>query len=180
MKKLEIGMLALGLAALPGDAQAQSFPQSNPPVYVPVPNANDVPSLMDTWESAEQKNRQCEAGEARRVIKDTQQRLKDLGYEPMPVDGGWGPKTEEGLLRYQIDHNLANSNRMSGREMLTRSTLKSLDVTPARKCSCKAGYVLITDCEFVEQATMQAQPSKPIEFKPLEFRDWSLPDLDED
>ena len=39
-------------------------------------------------------------------VKQAQQILDSLGYQPGPIDGLWGKKTKEALKQFQIDNNL--------------------------------------------------------------------------
>ena len=47
----------------------------------------------------------------RRLVAGTQSGLKDLGYDPGPVDGILGPRTRAAIRAYQKDHRLAVDER---------------------------------------------------------------------
>ncbi len=47
----------------------------------------------------------------RRLVAGTQSGLRDLGYDPGPVDGILGPRTRAAIRAYQKDHRLAVDER---------------------------------------------------------------------
>jgi peptidoglycan hydrolase-like protein with peptidoglycan-binding domain len=55
-----------------------------------------------------------------------QEKLKDKGFDPGPVDGVWGPRTASALAEYQRQENLTVTKR------LDRETLDKLAVTPSK------------------------------------------------
>jgi outer membrane protein len=66
-----------------------------------------------------------------------QSKLKSLGYNPGPVDGIWGPKTEEAVKAFQYDSGLAATGRINRR---TKTKL-DLETSPSPKRVHKAGRV---------------------------------------
>ena len=40
------------------------------------------------------------------TVKEAQQRLDELGYQPGPIDGYWGKRTKEALRLYQAKHGI--------------------------------------------------------------------------
>ena len=56
------------------------------------------------------------------VVRELQKRLKELGFEPGPIDGLYGPKTEKAIRAYQKSHGLVQTGRISTR------LLNSLDI----------------------------------------------------
>lgn len=40
---------------------------------------------------------------SKNLVRSVQLKLADFGYDPGPVDGQWGPKTQEALRRFQTD-----------------------------------------------------------------------------
>ena len=59
-------------------------------------------------------------------IRMAQEKLKDKGFDPGPVDGVWGPRTASALGAYQRKENLTVTKRMD------RETLDKLAVTPSK------------------------------------------------
>lgn len=55
------------------------------------------------------------------TIKDAQENLQKLGYDPGPVDGVWGRKTQNALREYQSDSELPVTGKLDA------PTLKSLE-----------------------------------------------------
>jgi len=55
-------------------------------------------------------------------VRKAQQMLSDLGYQPGPVDGMFGPSTRKAIEKYQIDNNLPNTGEID------KATAKSLGV----------------------------------------------------
>jgi peptidoglycan hydrolase-like protein with peptidoglycan-binding domain len=49
---------------------------------------------------------QSPATESKSTVMDIQRGLKNLGYNPGPVDGVYGPRTREAIRQYQKDHGL--------------------------------------------------------------------------
>ena len=62
-------------------------------------------------------------GDTKENIRIVQQRLKELGYYKIKVDGIWGPKTLAGVKNFQRDHGLVVDGIVGAR------TEKSLGVT---------------------------------------------------
>lgn len=59
---------------------------------------------------------------APRYVRDAQRALRDLGYEPGPVDGVVGPRTRAALMRYQ------RSERIAVTGWLDPETMVRLDI----------------------------------------------------
>jgi hypothetical protein len=53
-----------------------------------------------------------------RFVRDAQQALRDLGYEPGPIDGRVGPRTRTALLRYQHAEGLPATGRLDTETMV--------------------------------------------------------------
>jgi hypothetical protein len=68
------------------------------------------------WEKLQQERRQAQYN----LIKAVQRKLIENGYDPGPVDGINGPRTQKALKAYQVDHMLSPDG-ISGPK-----TLKSL------------------------------------------------------
>lgn len=52
------------------------------------------------------------------LIKDVQARLRDAGFDPGPIDGRFGPRTEAALRRFQAASGLPVTGRIDA-ETLT-------------------------------------------------------------
>jgi len=59
-------------------------------------------------------------------VRMVQEKLKDKGFDPGPVDGRWGPRTASALGEYQRKESLTVTKRMD------RETLDKLAVTPTK------------------------------------------------
>ena len=59
-------------------------------------------------------------------VRMVQEKLKDKGFDPGPVDGRWGPRTASALGEYQRKESLTVTKRMD------RETLDMLAVTPTK------------------------------------------------
>ena len=53
-----------------------------------------------------------------RFVRDAQQALRDLGYEPGPIDGRVGPRTRTALQRYQHAEGLPATGRLDAETMV--------------------------------------------------------------
>ncbi|MBU1213418.1 MAG: peptidoglycan-binding protein [Alphaproteobacteria bacterium] len=53
--------------------------------------------------------------EAKLVMQTIQQSLKQMGYEPGPVNGAYSAETERAIRNLETDHNLPETGRVSGR-----------------------------------------------------------------
>ena len=60
------------------------------------------------------------------TVRNVQQALNDKGYDAGPIDGQWGPNTEEAVRRFQQASGLPPTGELEG------STLSALGVAPAR------------------------------------------------
>jgi peptidoglycan hydrolase-like protein with peptidoglycan-binding domain len=47
-------------------------------------------------------------------VRQAQQALKDKGFDPGPIDGLYGPKTREAVLRYQKENKILANGRLGG------------------------------------------------------------------
>ncbi len=69
------------------------------------------------------------AGKARydpTTVRSVQQSLNDKGYNAGPIDGQWGPSTEDAVRRFQQDSGLPQTGELEG------STLAALGVASTR------------------------------------------------
>lgn len=55
---------------------------------------------------------------APRFVREAQQALRDLGYQPGPVDGLVGPRTREALARYQRSQKIQVTGRLDSETMV--------------------------------------------------------------
>jgi peptidoglycan hydrolase-like protein with peptidoglycan-binding domain len=53
-----------------------------------------------------------------RFVRDAQQALRHLGYEPGPLDGAVGPRTRTALIRYQRAEGLPATGRLDTETMI--------------------------------------------------------------
>ncbi len=60
------------------------------------------------------------------TVRNVQQALNDKGYDPGPIDGRWGPNTEDAVRRFQQASGLPQTGDPEG------STLAALGVAPTR------------------------------------------------
>jgi murein L,D-transpeptidase YcbB/YkuD len=60
------------------------------------------------------------------TVRNVQQALNDKGYDAGPIDGQWGPNTEDAVRRFQQASGLPQTGELEG------STLSALGVAPAR------------------------------------------------
>ncbi|HUP37520.1 MAG TPA: peptidoglycan-binding domain-containing protein [Candidatus Limnocylindria bacterium] len=58
-----------------------------------------------------------EPAPAPRFIREAQRTLRELGYQPGPVDGIAGPKTKEALARYQRSERIQVTGRLDPETM---------------------------------------------------------------
>ena len=56
------------------------------------------------------------------MVRKAQRVLTDLGYNPGPIDGLWGPKTQSAVYQFQIDNDLFATGML---DMETRKILFS-------------------------------------------------------
>jgi peptidoglycan hydrolase-like protein with peptidoglycan-binding domain len=47
-------------------------------------------------------------------VRQAQQALKDKGFDPGPIDGKYGPQTEEAVRRYQKENKIVANGRLGG------------------------------------------------------------------
>jgi len=69
---------------------------------------------------------------APRYVREAQRALRDLGYEPGPVDGIVGPKTREALVRYQRSEKIAVTGRLDPETMVRLDIQKRVFAEHAR------------------------------------------------
>jgi len=104
--------LTLGLAAMALLPGCQKKPlASSPPV---APAATSPANLQATPE-----------GPGSGVVREAQQRLEVLGYQPGPADGSMGPASIAALKKFQADHGLVPFTDMVDQKML--DALKAAD-----------------------------------------------------
>lgn len=74
--------------------------------------------IWETWFGGGRRSTDSHVGQrggASSSVASTQSRLRDLGYDPGPVDGIMGSKTRAAIRRYQRDQGLAVDGRPSAR-----------------------------------------------------------------
>ena len=60
----------------------------------------------------EQQERRGHIGSQQADVRQVQERLKDAGFNPGPVDGQFGPQTREALKEYQKAHGLPQTGQL--------------------------------------------------------------------
>ena len=74
--------------------------------------------IWETWFGGGRRSSDGHVGQlggSSSAIASTQSRLRDLGYDPGPIDGIMGPKTRAAIRQYQRDNSLAVDGRSSSR-----------------------------------------------------------------
>ena len=90
-------------------------------------------------------------GSTGQPVKDLQQGLKDLGFDPGPVDGSFGSKTETAVKQFQGDRGIAvdgvvgeltwlNLDEADQSEPVLKDGSRGLPVRRAQKRMTLAGY----------------------------------------
>ena len=69
---------------------------------------------------------------APRYVREAQRALRDLGYEPGPVDGVVGPRTREALTKYQRSEKIAVTGRLDPETMVRLDIQKRVFAEHAR------------------------------------------------
>jgi peptidoglycan hydrolase-like protein with peptidoglycan-binding domain len=59
-------------------------------------------------------------------VRAAQEKLKDKGYDPGPIDGIWGPRTAAAVSEYQ------RKEKMTVKSRLDTETLGKLEVAPRK------------------------------------------------
>ncbi len=72
------------------------------------------------WKQYSTTPNQAASGGAKtsNMVAATQANLARLGYEPGPVDGQYGPKTNSAIRQYQLDHGMLADGKLSGQVAL--------------------------------------------------------------
>ena len=84
---------------------------------VMVVNADGAPAPDDDWGLVSLKTSVRIIGSSGLTIKQVQQILASLGYDPGPVDGIWGEKTAAGLREFQRKQDLPVTGRLDDSTM---------------------------------------------------------------
>ena len=63
-----------------------------------------------------------QTGYAYNMVRKAQRVLSDIGYDPGPIDGLWGPKTKSAVVQFQSDNELPATGML---DMKTRRKLFS-------------------------------------------------------
>ena len=87
-----------------------------PAVYKEVPKQVKVTDADLEWREI-----LCETNTTQDVVRRLQKALEDKGYDPIWIDGVYGPKTRAAVVAYQKDNDLASGQ-------LTMQTLEHLGV----------------------------------------------------
>jgi peptidoglycan hydrolase-like protein with peptidoglycan-binding domain len=65
-------------------------------------------------------------------VREAQRALRDLGYDPGPVDGIVGPRTRQALARYQRAEKITVTGRLDAETMVRLDIQKRLFPAEAR------------------------------------------------
>jgi len=118
---VRIAILAVVIGSLPG---------------IPLDRAAAQTNGIETIETASPPRTVFRYGQrspTRERYREIQTALKELGYDPGPIDGQWGPKTSAALRRFERDNDL----RADGQ--LDSLTLIALGLGPRRLNSIARG-----------------------------------------
>jgi peptidoglycan hydrolase-like protein with peptidoglycan-binding domain len=131
MKRLLVSFTAAALLTLPGWAVAQPTP-------IPPEAARQSP-LTQTGEQdiAQPFGGQGQIREPSTAVREStttdlvsraQEELRELGYNPGPIDGIMGPRTQQALRRYQRDFNIPVTGTLNAqtRQQLLREERASV------------------------------------------------------
>jgi peptidoglycan hydrolase-like protein with peptidoglycan-binding domain len=86
----------------------------------------DRSARQDTTAQQERGGERMQAGRSAAPIREVQQALRQMGHDPGPADGQWGPKTQRALRDFQQERGLQASGR------LDQATLGALHVSGTR------------------------------------------------
>ena len=85
---------------------------------VPVDSTDGAPSSEVRATSPAAAHEASHSAPAARYVRDAQQALRHLGYEPGPLDGAVGPRTRTALIRYQRAEGLPATGRLDTETMI--------------------------------------------------------------
>jgi peptidoglycan hydrolase-like protein with peptidoglycan-binding domain len=118
MKRFLVTMTATALLVLPLMAAGQPTP-------IPPEAARQTPLTQRGEQDISQPSRTQESPLEPRaprrerstatVLMRAQEELRKLGYDPGPIDGRLGPRTQQALRNYQRDYNLPITGRLNAR-----------------------------------------------------------------
>lgn len=91
------------------------------------------------------------------TVFKTQKKLQELGYNPGPLDGIWGPKTESALKKFQYD----NSVSITGK--LDSMTKKKLGMIPFEKSEFKRSISVISFRDSIREALERTWEIKKVQ-----------------
>lgn len=84
------------------------------------------------------------------IVFQTQRNLQELGYNPGPLDGIWGKKTQSALKKFQHDNALTNTGKLDS------ATKKKLGIISSEKKSSKQDIPLTAIVSIVRDALEHA------------------------
>ena len=84
--------------------------------------AGDPAKQQPQAQSQSQAGQQAQSKHSPEVVKQVQQQLKQQGINAGPVDGQWGPQTQQGVKQFQEKQNIQASGQ------LDQETLSALGV----------------------------------------------------
>ena len=80
------------------------------------------------------------------TVLKTQKSLQELGYNPGPIDGIWGRKTQKALIKFQKDHSLSTTGKLDA------ITKEKLGLIPLEKSLPKQSTPVIAVQESIREA----------------------------
>lgn len=95
------------------------------------------------------------------VIRDLQNELKELGYDPGTADGKWGAKTELALKKFQRDNNLPATGKLDEDTKRMIESKQTLTITGALLNEDKTPVLDKTVCIVTVFITEQDNPPPP-------------------
>lgn len=90
MRRFLVGMVAASIAVLLGGSIGESLARPSREVAPPAP----------------------------RFVREAQRTLRELGYQPGPLDGVVGPRTKRALVRYQMAERIEVTGQLDSETMV--------------------------------------------------------------
>ena len=81
--------------------------------------AADEPKQKQDSQAQSGQKQQVSQRHSPEVVKQVQERLSQQGYDPGPVDGKMGPKTQQALKKLQEDRSLQTSGQLDQQTLAT-------------------------------------------------------------
>ncbi|MEI6050839.1 MAG: peptidoglycan-binding domain-containing protein [Bacteroidota bacterium] len=91
------------------------------------------------------------------TIKKAQKQLTELGYEPGPIDGVWGMKTENTLKMFQRDNYLSETGKLDKETLDKLTYLQSSGKGIKKGISTSKEFIIPFDVESAEETTTRGE-----------------------